>query len=422
MTEYRFPDGIVSISKEEMQEVLCNYDTIEIPGSVREVNLVNGGDAAKEIKTRNIILHEGTISVKNLGSHRYNINIPDTLIEMEGVQAPRVSCLPLSFRRAYHISGIEYLQAHPQADVRYPWDDMLKHFVLLGSELPYIIHRFEHVPEGCVIHVESNEMAETVLKYVDAEKIYVIPDADEWKDFPPGKMNLSIEEYDPESRLVPRQTELRKAKQAARAAEEEKRQEKLRQEGKERSIRKMVEPVIMPLLEGLLGPQETVVDWRYQDTLYKYSITVTEGNTPGETSIIVKATVTSNLSIEYYNQYKSKDFSALAVLATFSATDFPKSVPLLAGQITRVRDFLEKHRDVINRYHIIPGDDKFKPECSAPGIALPFLDTVIVGSINSETIGTDVTSISEFAGSLETLIRQAQEVFPKGFTIIPVEK
>jgi len=420
MANYCFPDGIISISREEMQEAICNYDTIEIPGTVREIDVTS--DATKEVRTKSIILHEGTVSIKNSGSHRFIINIPDSLMEIEGLQIPRVSSLPLSFRRAYHVSGIEYLQAYPQADIRYPWDDQLKHFVLLGDELPYVIHRFEHVPDGCVIHVESEQMAEKVLRYVDAEKVYVIPDAEEWRDFPADKISLSIEEYNPESRLVQRQTELRRAKQAEREAEEEKRQEKLRQEGKERSIRKMVEPVIMPLLEKLLGHQETVVDWRYQETHYKYSISVSEGKSIGETVIAVKASLISNLSINYYNQYKSKDFSAFAMLATFAATDFPKCVPLLAGQITKMHDFLEQHRDTINRYHLIPGDDKFRPESSTPGISLPFLDTVIVGSITLDTIERDVTEIKEFVRNLEMLVREAQDSFPKGFTIIPVEK
>jgi len=419
MADYRFPDGIITISKAEMQEALCHYDTVEIPGTVREVAIstING-----EIKAKRILLHEGTVSVKNTGSHHFNINIPDTLMEIEGFEAPKVSCLPLSFRRAFHVSGIEYLQAYPQAEVRYPWDDNLRHFVLLGDELPYIVYRFEHVPDGCVIHVESIKMAEKVLKYVDAEKVYVIPDAAEWKDFPADKIALSIEEYNPESRLVELQIEMRKARQAEREAEEQKRQEKLRQEGKERSIRKMVEPVIMPLLESLLGPQESVVDWRYQDTYYKYSITVMEGSTPGETSIVVKASVASNLDINYYNQYKSKEFSALAVVATFTATDFPKCIPLLAGQITKMRDFMAAHRETINKYHLIPGDDKFRPECTTPGVSLPFLDNVMVGSVDMATIGSDVDEIKKFVVCLEQQIAQARQVFPHGFTIIPVEK
>lgn len=419
MADYRFPDGIITISKAEMQEALCKYDTIEIPGTVREmvISTISGN-----IKAKRIILHDGTVSVKNTGSHHFSINIPDTLMEIEGFQAPKVSCLPLSFRRAYHVSGIEYLQAYPQADVRYPWDDKLRHFVLLGDELPYIVHRFEHVHDGCVIHVESISMAEQVLKYVDAEKVYVIPDAAEWKDFPVDKLSLNIDDYNPESRLVERQIEMRKARQAERDAEEQKRQEKLRQEGKERSIRKMVEPIIMPVLENLLGPQESVIDWRYQETYYKYYITVTEASTPGETSIVVKASVISNLNISYHNQYKSKDFSALAVVITFTATDFPKCIPLLAEQISKIRDFMTAYGDTINKYHLIPGDDKFRPDCTTPGVSLPFFDNVIVGSISIDTIGRDVTEIQDFVKNLEQQIGEARQLFPRGFTIIPVEK
>lgn len=421
---YIFPEGIQTIDKNDMIEALTSYDSIEIPGSVREVNIsmVNGYDTSKQIKTREIVLHEGTISVRNTESHHFAINIPDSLIEIEGFQAPKVCSLPLSFRKAYHVSGIEYLQAYPQADVRYPWDDMLKHFVLLGEELPYIVHRFEHVPDGCVIHVESNNMAETVLKYVDANKVYVIPDACEWRNFPADKLQLTMEEYNPESRLTPRQIEIRKAKEAECAAEEAKRQEKMRQEGKERSIRKMVEPIIMPILEGLLGPQESMIDWRYQETLYKYSITVTEGKTPGETFIIVKASAVNGLSINYYSHYKSKDFNAYAIVLSFAATDFPKCVPLIATEITKLRDYLETHRETINRYHLIPGDEKFKPECPTPGVSLPFLDTVMVGNVNMETIENDVLKIKEFILGLEKLIAQSRESFPSGFNVIAVEK
>lgn len=417
---YTFPEGIVTIGKDEMQEALCNYEAIEIPGTVREVNVTS--DASRLVKAKEIILHEGTVSIKNLGSHRLSVNIPDTLMEIEGLQTPRVSCLPLSFHRAYHVSGIEYLQAYPQADVRYPWDDMLKHFVLLGNELPYIVYRFEHVPDGCVIHVESIEMAETVLKYVDADKVYVIPDAAEWKDFPEEKLNMTIDEYDPESRLTARQIEIRKENQAKRDAEEEKKQKKLRQEGKARSIKKMVEPVILPVLEGILGPQEKIVDWRYQETYYKYDIDVTEGSIPEDTYIIVKASVASGLAIEYYNQYKSKDFSAYAIVLSFAASDFPKSMPLIATEITKLRDYLEVHRETINHYHLIPGDEKFKPECPTPGVSLPFLDTVMVGNANMETIDSDVLTIKEFIIGLEKLIALSRESFPSGFNVIAVEK
>jgi len=350
---------------------------------------------------KSLIVDEGCTAVINKRSERIEVNIPKSIREIEGYSVPRVTILPPAFKRLLHFSGVEYLQANVEAEIRYPWDDGLKHFVLLGDELPYDVHRFEHVPDGCVVHVESETMAEKVLEQVNAEKIYVIPDAEEWRDFPDEKVAMTMEEYNPEGRLTEKQKELRLAIEAKRAEEEIKKLEKLRQEGKARSIRKMVEPVIMPVLESLLGPQESVVDWRRQETRYKYSIDVTEGKSIEETFIEVRAKVIGGFNIEYRSKYRSKDFSGMAVVMRYGATEFPKFVAPMAVKIKQVKDYLEEKREVIERYSLIPGDEKFRPEAPMPGIAIPFMNNVIVGSVRMESIGRDAEEVKEFVEGLE---------------------
>lgn len=249
MKTYKFPKGTKTLTKEQILEAARKYERLEIPGSVLKVAI----DLGKEsLPLRELFFHEGAqeISLDEGASEPVSYNIPQSLLKLHGgwcnvkFRAPRVACFPQSVQDAVGFVGVEYLQAYKDSCVRSFRGDDLKHYVYLGKSGSRLTDIFSSVPEGCVIHVENKSMASSTLKKVDIDKVYVIPDALEWKDFPADKLALTMKEYDPESRILTKQIEMREEKRRKEAEEAPKQQEKERKERKDMMVASMAKPII----------------------------------------------------------------------------------------------------------------------------------------------------------------------------------
>lgn len=119
------------------------------------------------------------------------------------------------------MTGVTHLQVHHPAAVSiFGYQGMpLQHYVILGNKLSLKWNLFYMIPEGTVIHVESEDMARRVLKRneFDPDKIFVITDAMEWKGFPADKLSLAMSQYNPESRVSKAQIKARAEKRKKEA-------------------------------------------------------------------------------------------------------------------------------------------------------------------------------------------------------------
>lgn len=247
MKTFKFPAGTSQISKKELAKVFSEYERVEIPGTVFRVNARFDNNEISRFIVKELVLNEGILSLILFANNTLSVNIPKSLLEIHtNALLPQVLCLPESFNKlCYYINGVEYLQAYSNSDVRYCFgDSKLKHYVYLGEKNSRLLYLFDNIPAGCVIHVESKNMARNVLKKVNVDKVYVIPDALEWKDFPADKLAQTMEEYDPESRILTKQIELREEKRRKEAEEALKQQEMERKERKDMMVASMAKPII----------------------------------------------------------------------------------------------------------------------------------------------------------------------------------
>lgn len=257
MKTFKFPAGTTKIDKKELKEVFSKYERVEIPGTVFRIDGRFDNNDSSRFVVKELVLNEGTQSLILFANNTPSVNVPKSLLEIEtSAQLPRVLCLPENFIRLnWGINGVEYLQAYGESEVRYCFDknSKIKHYVLLGNKLTPKQYLFDNIPDGCVIHVESEKMAEKVFKKggFDVTKVYVIADAQEWKDFPADKLALTMEEYDPESRILPLQKKIREQKLQQRAEKERRTQEERRQRQKDKMVASMTKPIIQAALEPL---------------------------------------------------------------------------------------------------------------------------------------------------------------------------
>lgn len=260
--KFKFPKGTTKISAKEMTEALCNYETVEVPGTVRKVHVDMEEEDRKYI-AKELILHEGTSELR-FGYSTQNIqyNVPESVREIrcwyhysddksKGFQAPKVLCLNDDFQYAGGLRGVEYLQHHNSSCVAMSRFRNLKHYVYLGSTINQKGGQFEDLTPGAVIHVENEKVAKSMLKRCNIFDNYVVVDALEWKDFPADKLALTMEEYDPESRILPLQKKMREEKLHEKAEKERKEQEEERQKQKDKMMTSMTKPIIMGALEPL---------------------------------------------------------------------------------------------------------------------------------------------------------------------------
>lgn len=262
----KIPKGTTTISPQEMAEALCNYEVVEIPGTVRKV-LVSADEKGRKFIAKELIFHEGTLELRlPYTTQNIQYNVPKSVREIRcnfrynddtpnGFQAPKMLCLNDDFQYAEGLTGVEYLQHHNSSCVAKSHFTNLKHYVYLGSTINQKGGQFERL-SGAVIHVENEKVAKSILKRTDTFETlifnsYVVVDAQEWKDFPADKLALTMEEYDPESRILPLQKKMREMKLQAKAEKERKEQEEERQRQKGKMIASMTKPIIQAALEPL---------------------------------------------------------------------------------------------------------------------------------------------------------------------------
>lgn len=256
MKIFKFPVGTTKIDKKELKEVFSKYELVEIPGTVFRIDARFDNNDSSRFAVKELVLNEGTQSLILFANNTHSVNVPKSLLEIEtNAQLPRVLCLPENFIRLnWGIYGVEYLQAYGESEVRYCFGrgSKVRHYVLLGKKLTPKKYLFDNIPAGCVIHVESEKMAKSVLKKggFDVSKVFVVPDALEWKDFPADKLALTMEEYNPESRITSAQTTLieKKFEEQTRKAEEFAEQERERNKGKIMGV--MLHPMVENYMSG----------------------------------------------------------------------------------------------------------------------------------------------------------------------------
>lgn len=255
MKTFKFPVGTTKIDKKELKEVFAQYERVEIPGTVLKIDAWFNNDEISRFVVKELVLHEGVQILYLNANATCSMNVPKSLRNINtNLCLPRILCLPETFNCLQReLNGVEYLQAYSDSEVRYCFRDSkkLKHYVYLGKKISPKYYLFDNIPDGCVIHVESEKMAKSVLKKggFDVSKVFVIPDALEWKDFPADKLALTMEEYNPESRITSTQTALIEKK-----FEEQKRQaEEFAQMERERSKGKIMRGMLLPLVENFMS-------------------------------------------------------------------------------------------------------------------------------------------------------------------------
>lgn len=263
----KFPKGITTISPQEMADALCNYEVVEVPGTVRKVQ-VNAEEEGRKFIAKELIFHEGTLELRlPYTTQNIRYNVPKSVREIRctfrynddtpnGFQAPKMLCLNDDFQYAEGLTGVEYLQHHNSSCVAMSRFRNLKHYVYLGSTINQKGGQFESITSGAVIHVENEKVAKSILKRIYTFETvifnsYVVVDAQEWKDFPADKLALTMEEYDPESRILPLQKKMREEKLQAKAEKERKELEEERQRQKDKMIASMTKPIIQTAVEPL---------------------------------------------------------------------------------------------------------------------------------------------------------------------------
>lgn len=408
--KYTFPKGTTSIPPKELHEVFRKYEIVEIPGTVSEVRTRLTNIDLKSV-LKELILHEGTVALNVTIDKSVRYNIPSTLLDIACPgTAPKVVCLSIGLHKAHfcNFCEIEYLQAHTNSDVRYNRFRDLKHFVYLGSTIKNWVHSpFDNIPAGCVIHVENMKMAMSVLKKCDVLKHYVVVDAEEWKDFPAEKLGLTMEAYNPESRILPEQITMREEKKLQLEAEEKEKQEEARNIQKQKMIASIAEKVVALVLKPLVGPNSPD---KYRWNENNYHVKAQEDEKTGESLVSIEIILAKNLWDDNWSK-------SLWSEVKMTATEVAEKINIYAEHFNRLQSFIEENRELIEYHEIRMGGKRTIPLCPTPGISLPFFDSIIVGRVEPATIQEDVKKIKDFADQLENLIIDGKKDFPYGFTI-----
>lgn len=393
---FRFPDGTKSISNEEMRRALCTHDRVEFPGSV--INLKIDFRKCEPIcRCRELILDEGIISFSTIGEkyvpHEIHYNTPNSLIELDsGCSAPKVVCLSVALRKCSHLRGTEYLQAHASSDVRWFSCDNLRHYVLLGDKISNRQNQFDYISDGCVIHVESKQVALQVLKRCDVEKLYVVADADEWRDFPADKLALTAEQYNAESRILPEQIELRQQCAAKRQQEKEQKEEKKLQEAKNKKINDMSANIVASALQSV-------------HAAFRIDYLKPDGRLP------IYIQVVENIFSEGYRSYEGWNES-LNVCLDIAPIDVAAAMPHLTELILGIRSLFDNSEFVKNReMRYVKNNNSLR--LSSPIISLPLgHNGSLAFSLNMEDILKETKSAILFVKELNKLVAAAEKKIP----------
>lgn len=332
----KFPKGITTISPQEMADALCNYEVVEVPGTVRKVQ-VNAEEEGRKFIAKELIFHEGTLELRlPYTTQNIRYNVPKSVREIRcnfrynddtpnGFQAPKMLCLNDDFQYAEGLKGVEYLQHHNSSCVAYSRFNNLKHYVYLGSTINQKGGQFERL-SGAVIHVENEKVAKSVLKRINTFDSYVVVDAQEWKDFPDDKLALTIEEYDPESRILPLQKKMREEKLQQKAEKERKEQEEKRQGQKDKMIASMTKPIIQAALEPLCDG---------------CTISKVEND---------KQTVTARVSLDAIKWFDNRDRLVGTRLEISSSMDnIAENAQKMAKVLSKLKDFFQRYAGDMER-------------------------------------------------------------------------
>lgn len=375
MKTFQFPAGTSQISKKELKEAFSKYERVEIPNTVLRFNVRFNNDESSRFIVKELVLNEGIQCLTLFANRRFSVNIPKSLLELEtNAQLPRVLCLPENFIRLnWGINGVEYLQAYSDSEVRYCFGkgSKLKHYVYLGERISPKYYLFDGIPEGCVIHVESEKMAKSVLKKggFDVSKVYVIPDALEWKDFPADKLALTMEEYNPESRITSAQTALIEKK-----FEEQKRKaEEFAQMKRERSKGKIMGGMLLPLVENFMSDKGIE---------YKVAKIACEG----------ELTIQFKLAEDLY------------ILSGIKQESPEESLGGIVEAVQKFRDLYSRYEENIAALFIW-----IRKSCGFnnddPYMSIPLAENVYVtGKMRMTSLATDATTITTFAQELELIL------------------
>lgn len=377
MKTFQFPTGTTQISKEELAKAFMRYERVEIPGTVFKIESRFDNDASARFIIKELVLNEGTKSLNLFANRSFSVNVPKSLQEIStNAHLPRVLCLPQSFNKLnWGLNGVEYLQAYSDSEVRYCFrKSQLKHYVYLGKKISAKSYIFDYIPDGCVIHVEGEKMAEKVLKKggFDVATVYVIPDALEWKDFPADKLALTMEEYNPESRVSKAQITLME-----KIVEEQERKAAERtQEIRECNKWKMMGKMVLPLVEEFMSDKGLE---------YQVSKTVIEGA----------------LSIQFQ---LSED---LYVLAGIKPESPEESLGFIVDAVRRVRDLYTQYKEDIAALSI-QLKESYGFDRDRPYVFIPIAKNVYVrGNMRMESLASDATKIAAFAQELKRIFDDA---------------
>lgn len=374
MKTFKFPVGTTKIDKKELKEVFAKYERVEIPGTVFRIDARFDINDSSRFVVKELVLNEGAQSLILFANNTPSVNVPKSLLEIEtNAQLPRVLCLPESFiKLTSNINGVEYLQAYSDSEVRYCFrGSKLKHYVHLGERISPKYYLFDGIPEGCVIHVESEKMAKSVLKKggFDVSKVYVIPDALEWKDFPADKLALTMEEYNPESRITSAQTALIEKK-----FEEQKRKaEEFAQMERERNKGKIMSGMLLPLVENFMSDKGLE---------YNVSKIASEG----------KLTIQFKLAEDLF------------MLSAIKSECPEESLGHIVDAVLKLRDLYSRYQEDIAALFIwIRRSCGFNND--DPYMSIPLAENVYVtGNMRMASLTADATTIMTFAQELKLIL------------------
>lgn len=395
--KFTFPKGTTTISPQEMADALCNYEVVEVPGSVRKVQVYRDEEGRTFI-AKELIFHEGTLELR-FGYSTQNIqyNVPESVRDIRctfhydndtpnGFQAPKILCLNDDFQYAEGLKGVEYLQHHNSSCVAKSRFSNLKHYVYLGSTINQKGGQFERIA-GAVIHVENEKVAKSVLKRINIFNTYVVVDALEWKDFPADKLALTMEEYDPESRILPIQKKMREEKLLQKAEKERQEQEEKRQKQKDKMVASMTKPIIMGALEPLCD-----------------SCTISKVDNDRDT-------ITVSVSLDAIRWHDHRDRLVGTRLELSSSTDnIAENAQKMAKVLSELKDFFHRYaqdmerlkmriQESVNTWMHVDWNILLATRCQ--GIS-------ITAIVNRDNIVEDSKVFRAFTEELDSIIRRAR--------------
>lgn len=414
---FRFPKGTEKISAKEWAEVLSTYEKVEVPGSVVNVSINTEGT---DITTKEIVFHKGTQQLSLISDKKtIFFNIPTTVHTIRNwnyngenlFHTSRILILGIGVMSAEGIQGPEYLQYYSTTRVAsYNGRKQdLKHLVYLGTKIDQKYGSY-NVPDGCVIHVEQKKTALSILKRVNVDTVFVIPDAAEWKDFPADKLAMTMEEYNPESRILPEQKKMREEKEKARVEEKEQELIKQRQIRKERLLQDMSAQVVKPVLAPLFGTFERET-WNGQvvnDPAYR--VKIIEEKEGADNVLELTAIIEPNLFDDRWKRSLAIEFRMLPTEITDKMVD-------ISHHFTQIKDFVAKNKEMFSKYHLDFHLNDFCKNTYTPGLSLPFQDYNIVAQLNKNRIQEDVEELTKFVSGFSKVINEAKVNFPLGVLV-----